>query len=88
MGMLAKALSPPSAYSVKRDQPGLWGELVDKINGALFDAQLVELEVWLDLRPLDLPGAWVFELQSLIERQREELKAEDVSQVLLDRFDF
>jgi hypothetical protein len=88
MGMLAKALSPPSAYAVKRDQPDLWGALIDRINGALFEAQLQEVEIWLDLRPLDLPGSWSRELQELIEHRRKEIAAEDISGILRDRYDF
>ena len=88
MGALEKALKAPSAYSVKRDQPGLWDELVDQIEGAILAAQLDELEVWMDLRPLDLPGGWFGELQQRVERKREELASENIGNILLDRFDF
>lgn len=86
--MLLKALSPPTAYRVKKDNPGLWADLVDQINGALCKAHLVEIEVWLDLRPLDLPDGWADDLQELIDKRREDLAEEDISSILLDRFDF
>lgn len=88
MGMLADSLKPPSAYRVKKDQPGLWDELVDRVNGAVLAAQLDELETWLEFRPLDLPPAWVRELQDRIDEKREELAKEDIGNILLDRFDF
>jgi hypothetical protein len=88
MGMLAKALSAPSAYAVKRDQPELWVTLIDRVNGALFVAQLVELEIWMDLRPLDMPEGWYDELREAIDRKRVELREEDIGNILFDRYDF
>jgi hypothetical protein len=88
MGILAKALEAPSAYSVKRDQPGLWADLIDRIDGAIVPAQLDEFEAWLEQRPLDLPGAWNSPLRDRIERRREELAEEDIGYILRDRFDF
>lgn len=88
MGMLAKALEPPSAYSVKKDRPGLWDDLVDRINGAILPAQLDEFEAELDARPLDLPGGWRGHLDELIEKKREELASEDIGNILRDRYDF
>ena len=64
MGILAKALSPASAYSVKRDKPTLWGDLVDRIDGALLPAQLDEIEADLDARPLDYPVRLVWNLST------------------------
>jgi hypothetical protein len=88
MGLLAKALSAPSAYAVKRDQPTLWEDLMDRVDGALFDGQLVEIEIWMDLRPLDLPGGWYFDLRDAIDKKRDELAQENIGNILLDRFDF
>lgn len=88
MGMLEKKLSNPSAYSVKKNTPELWENLVDRINGAIVPADLNELEAWLDFRPLDLPAGWYSEVRELIDRRREELAEEDISKILLDKFDF
>jgi hypothetical protein len=88
MGMILTACSPPSAYSVKRDRPDLWADLVDRIEGALTDSDLREFEAWLDFRPLDLPGGWSELLEERIEKRREELRDEDIPRILLDRYDF
>lgn len=88
MGMLANALKAPSAYSVKRDRPELWDDLIDRINGALLDSDLQEFEAWLDFRPLDLPGGWAELLEERIEKRREELREEEIGNILRDRFDF
>lgn len=88
MGALAKALQAPSAYSVKRDKPGLWAELVDQIDAAMFEAELVEIEDRMEFRPLDLPGGWAELLAERIERKREELREEDIGSILRDRYDF
>ena len=88
MGILAKALSPPSAYSVKRDRPDLWADLVDRVDGALLPAQLDEIEADLDARPLDIPFGWRLELIDRIGLKREALHQEDIGYILRDRFDF
>lgn len=88
MGMLEKKLNPPSAYSVKRDHPEMWGDLVDRIAGAIIPADLDQIETWMEFRPLELPGGWAGELRELIEKRREELAEEDIGKILLDRYDF
>jgi len=84
----AASLLPPSAYSVKRDKPDLWPTLVDEVMGALYPAQLDEIQARLDFRPLDLPGGWYDELQEIIQQKREELGSEDLMQIMRDRCDF
>jgi hypothetical protein len=92
MGMLLKALSPPSSYAAKGGKdPGsvdLWGDLKDRIDGAMTPRDLDEFEAWLDARPLDYPAAYREPLDELIEARREELKAEDIGEILKSRFDF
>jgi hypothetical protein len=88
MGLIEDALKHATAYSVKRDKPDLWSDLVDRIDGALLPAQLDELEAELDARPLDIPFGWRLEADERIEKRREELAEEDISQILRDRFDF
>jgi hypothetical protein len=88
MGVLAKALTNPSAYATKKNKPDLWGELVDKIDGAIIPTDLDGLEAWMELRPLDLPEGWYGELRDLIEKRREELADEDISTIIRDRYDF
>lgn len=86
MGALLKALSATSSYAAKKTT--LWDDLTDRIAGAILPADLDELERWLDQRPLDYPGAWREPLDELIERKREELAAEDIGSILMERFDF
>lgn len=88
MGMLADTLAAPSAYRVKKERPELWGDLIDRINGALLDSDLCDLEAWIEFRPLDLPGGWAELLTEAIEKKREELRAEDIGYILKDRYDF
>jgi hypothetical protein len=86
MGVLAKALSPVSAYAAKKTT--LWPDLCDRIAGALLFVDLLEIELWLDFHELEIPGGWWEPLREMIERRREELQAEDVGEILRDRFDF
>lgn len=92
MGILLKTLSGRSSYEAKGGKDGAgpkqWPELVDRIDGAILPAQLDEFEAWLDARPLDYPAAYREPLDELIEAKREELKAEDIGQIVRDRFDF
>jgi ubiquinone biosynthesis protein Coq4 len=88
MGMLADSLAHATAYRVKRDNPDLWPDLVDRIAGALLPAQLDEIEDELQRRYLDIPFGWHLEAAELIEQKREDLANEDVSQIMRDRFDF
>ena len=88
MGLIADSLKAKSAYSVKKDHPELWPDLVDQIAGAMLPAQLDELAQRLDARPLDLPGGWREELDELMEKRREELRDEDINSIVWDRFDF
>ena len=88
LNAFAASLTPPTAYRVKREQPELWADLMDQIAGALLPAQLDEIAAWLDFRPLDLPDGWADRAFERIEARREELAAEDVMQIVRDRFDF
>jgi hypothetical protein len=91
MGDLLKALSSPSSYAAKGGRDGggtLWSDLKDRVDGCLLMSQLNEFVDWLDARPLDYPAAYREPLDELIEAKREELQAEDIGQILRDRFDF
>jgi hypothetical protein len=43
---------------------------------------------WLDARPLDYPAAYREPLDELIEIKREELRSENITQILKDKYDF
>lgn len=86
MGILMKALSPPSSMAAKKAD--VWADLRDRIDGALLPTQLDELEAWLDGFPLEYPAAYREPLNDLIEAKREELRAEDIGEIVRDRFDF
>jgi hypothetical protein len=85
-GALFKALNPVSAYAAKKTT--LWADVNDRINGAIIPRDLDALEAWLDARELDVPSGWRDEFQELIDAKRAELRAEDIGQILQDRFDF
>jgi hypothetical protein len=86
MGALLKALSPVSSYAAKKTD--LWADIQDRIDGALFPAMLDEVEQWLRDNELNVPIKWHEPIADLIERRREELRSEDIGQILLDRYDF
>jgi hypothetical protein len=92
MGILAKALSPPSSYAAKGGKdPGsvdLWSDLKDRVDGALLMADLDAFVDWLDARPLDYPAAYREPLDELIEAKRDELRSEDIGEILRTRWDF
>lgn len=91
MGLLAKTLSPVSSYAAKggkaRDR-NLWAELKDRIDGAILPADLDAFEAWLDGYPLEYPAAYREPLDELIEVRRAELRAEDIGEIVRERFDF
>lgn len=84
MGILARTLSPVSAHGAKKTP--LWEDLTDRIAGAMLPVQLDDIEQWLIDRPLDYPLGWGEPLAELIECRREELKAEDVGDIVRSRF--
>jgi hypothetical protein len=72
MGELLKRLSSVSAYRAK--QTGIW--------------DLDELVIWLDLHELEIPPPWIEEIYELMDRRREEIRAEDIGQIVRDKYDF
>lgn len=91
MGALMKALSGVSSYAAKGGRNGggtMWADLKDRIDGAMFQADLDEFEAWLDARPLDYPAAYREPLDELIETRREEIRSEDIGVIVRDRYDF
>lgn len=92
MGILARTLTPPSSYAAKGGKaPGsvdLWADLKDRVDGAMFMRQLDEFEAWLDAYPLEYPAAYREPLDELIAAKRDELRAEDIGEIVRTRFDF
>lgn len=86
MGILLKALNPPSSYAAKKTDQ--WSDLKDRIDSCILMSQLDEFVDWLDARPLEYPAAYREPLDELIEAKREEIEAEDIGTILRERFDF
>jgi hypothetical protein len=86
MGELLKRLSSVSAYRAK--QTGIWDQIKDRIDGALILSDLDELVIWLDLHELEIPPPWIEEIYELMDRRREEIRAEDIGQIVRDKYDF
>jgi hypothetical protein len=86
MGKLADALAPVSSYAAKKTT--LWADVTDRIAGALLMIDLAEIELWLELHEHEVPFSWRESLAELIDKRRDELKAEDIGEILRDRFDF
>lgn len=96
MGVLAKTLDEvgkrPTAYSVKQNAArggyDLYGEVIDRIDGVILKAQLAEVEEWLDSIDHTLPAGWREAFEDRLILKREELEAEDIGNIMRDRFDF
>ena len=86
MGILAKALAPPSASSVKKS--GLFEDIKDRIDGALLPQDLDEVVRWLDANDHLYPAAWRDPFDNMVELRREEIDAEDVGSILRSKWDF
>jgi hypothetical protein len=86
--MALNGLSAPSAYALKKDHPEVWEDLVDRIAGALLPAQLDEIETDLEFHPFRMPVGWYIEAFELIDKRRDELRDEDLQQIMWDRHDF
>ena len=86
MGALAKALSAPSAYAVKKTS--LFSDVKDRIDGAMFQTDLDAVERWLDANDHTYPPPWREHFDEMIEKQREAIASEDIPSILRDRFDF
>jgi len=86
MGMIADAFKRPSAFSVKKTD--LFAEVKDRIDAIVLKAQIAEFEEWLDANEHTLPLGWRDCFDNLLILKREELEAEDVGEILRDRFDF
>lgn len=86
MGKLADALAPQSSYAAKKTP--LWDDLTDRILGAILMADLDEVAAWIEFNELLIPWAWRPVLAELIEKQRDALAAEDIGQIIRDKFDF
>jgi hypothetical protein len=86
MGILAKALAPPTAHALKKTE--FFAEVKDRIDGALLHQDLDQVVFWLDANDHLYPSSWREPFENMIELQREEIDAEDVGAILRERFDF
>lgn len=87
MGMLSDALNKrPSAYGTKKTD--LFAEVKDRIDAIMLQAQMVDVEAWLDLNEHTFPNGWRECFEDMLILKREELDSEDIGNILRDRFDF
>ena len=86
MGILAKSLAAPSAYAVKKTS--LFADVKDRIDGAIIPQDLDDVERWLDANDHAYPESWREHFDEMIEKRREDLKAEDIGLIMRDRYDF
>lgn len=85
-GMLAKALSPVSAYAARKTD--LWPDLMDRLAGCMFAEAVDAFEEHVMSLGLAIPEHWRELIDEEVEKRREEIKAEDIAQIMRDRFDF
>jgi hypothetical protein len=86
MSLFPDIPKPPSAYAVKKTT--LFGDVKDRIDGAMFQDQLDEVETWLDANAHTYPASWREVFNDMIEVQREVIRDEDVGAIMRERFDF
>lgn len=86
MGLLKKALEPPSSYSV--NQTDRWAQLCAEVDGCVLPSQIEAFETWMAEYPLEIPGPYAEPLRERIEARRIEIGAEDITQIMLGKYDF
>ncbi len=86
MGVINDALKRPSAYGAKKTT--LYEDVKDRIDGVILKSQLIEVEAWLDSIEHTLPAGWRDAFEDQLILKREELEAEDIGNILRERFDF
>lgn len=86
MGAFTKAFAPPSAYATKKTT--LFDDVKDRIDGAIVPQDLDEVERWLDANSHKYPESWREHFDEMIEKQREEIAGEDVSEIMRAKYDF
>lgn len=86
MGMLKKALEPPSSYSAK--QTDVWAKLCAEVDACVLPAQIEAFETWMAEYPLEIPGPYRTPLRERIEARREAIGADDISEIVRTKYDF
>lgn len=86
MGILAKSLSPQSAYAAKKTD--LWPSLMERLTDCMFAADVDAFERHVISLGLQIPAAWHEQLAEQAEKRREEIKEDDVATIMRERFDF
>ena len=86
MGALLSALSVSSSYAAKKTD--LWQTLLDKITDCMMPGDIDRLREEISARRMDIPYSWDEPLAELLDKQMDEIEANDISQIMRDRFDF
>lgn len=86
MGILAKTLTSSSAYAARN--AGLWPELMDRLEACLYPAAIDVFEEYVTALGLQIPDGWQTHIAEAVERKRQEIEGEDITQIMRDRFDF
>lgn len=86
MGMLTKALSATSPHAARN--AGLWPELMDRLESCLYPTAIDEFERHVVSLGLSVPDSWHSHLDEAVEKKRQEIAGEDITQIMRDRFDF
>jgi hypothetical protein len=86
MGLINKALSAPSAYAAKKTP--IWSDIMDMIDGCMFIDKLDEVREQIELMSDQFPPHWMEQVENQLILRREEILAEDIRGIMLDRYDF
>lgn len=86
MGALAKSLAAATPYSARK--AGLWPELMDQLEGCLYPAAIDAFEAHIVSLGLQIPNNWHEHLANAVEKKRQEISDENITDILRERFDF
>lgn len=86
MGILAKTLSPASAYAAKVN--GLWGALMDRLTDCMLPEDVDAFERHVIGLGLAVPDGWQVEIAEKVAARRQEIKEDDISEIMRSKFDF
>ena len=86
MGLISKAFTPQSSHAAKRD--GLWPDLMERLGECVMPSDVDAFAEHLEAIALQVPAAWHEPLAELMEKRREEIAEDDVSDILRRNFNF
>lgn len=85
-GMLASALFGPSSHAAKKTDQ--WQECCDRLTDCVFEDDVDQFDDWLINFGHTLPESWLESLREISDKRREEIRGENVTDILKTKYDF